>query len=313
MRDVLSELVDILSLERIEENIFRGKSQDLGWGRVFGGQVLGQALSAAEQTVPEGRFVHSLHGYFLRPGDAKKSIVFTVDPIRDGRSFTTRRVVAVQDGRAIFSLSASFHLEEDGFDHQASVMPEVPGPDELRSEQELGRRYLEALPDKVLQQIPEAMRERVVADRPIEIRPVRPIDPMKPGVHEPRSHVWFRASGTLPDRRSLHEYMLVYASDFHLLGSTMKPHDVTWLHPFMQVASLDHAMWLYRPFRFDDWLLYDLESPSARGARGMARGRWYTRDGTLIASTAQEGLIRDRRRGAGGVDRGSRSGKALTE
>ena len=295
MRDVLRELIDILTLERIEENIFRGRSQDLGWGRVFGGQVLGQALSAAEQTVPEGRFVHSLHGYFLRPGDATKSIVFTVDPIRDGSSFTTRRVVAVQDGRAIFSMSASFQIEEGGLDHQAETMPDVPGPDELHSEQELGRMYLAKLPEAVRAQIPRAMRERVVADRPIEIRPVSPIDPMKPKVREPRSRVWFRATGALPDRRSLHEYMLAYASDFHLLGSTMQPHAVTWLTPGMQVASLDHAMWLHRPFRFDDWLLYDIDSPSAQGARGLAHGRWFTRDGVLVASTVQEGLIRDRR------------------
>ncbi len=295
MRNVLSELIDILSLERIEENIFRGRSQDLGWGRVFGGQVLGQSLSAAEQTVPSDRPVHSLHGYFLRPGDANKSIVFTVDPIRDGRSFTTRRVVAVQDGRAIFSLSASFQLEEPGFDHQADVMPEVAGPDGLRSEQELGRRYLERLPASALAAIPQAMRERVVSDRPIEIRPVVPMDPMKPSVSEPRRQVWFRANGQLPDQRSIHQYILAYASDFHLLGSTMQPHGVSWLTPGMQVASLDHAMWLHRAFRFDDWLLYDIDAPSAQAARGLARGRWFTRDGVLVASTMQEGLIRDRR------------------
>ena len=296
MRDVLTELIEILSLERIEENIFRGRSQDLGWGRVFGGQVLGQALSAAEQTVPEERVVHSLHGYFLRPGDAHKPIVFTVDPIRDGKSFTTRRVVAVQDGRAIFSLSASFQVEESGLEHQAAEMPEgVPSPDDLVSEQELGKRYLGQLPEEVRARIPKGMQDRVVADRPIEIRPVVPLDPIHPDVREPKRQVWFRASGALPDRRSLHHYMLAYASDFHLLGSSMQPHGVTWLTPGMQVASIDHAMWFHRPFRFDDWLLYDIESPSAQGARGLAQGRWFTRDGTLVASTAQEGLIRDRR------------------
>lgn len=297
MRDVLSELIDILSLERIEENIFRGQSQDLGWGRVFGGQVLGQALSAAEQTVPSDRSIHSLHGYFLRPGDAKKPIVFTVDPIRDGRSFTTRRVVAVQEGRAIFSLSASFQIEEPGLEHQADVMPaDVPGPDGLRSEQELGKRYLEKLPEAVRESFPQGMRERVLADRPIEIRPVKPLDPMNPGVHPPRRHAWFKASGALPDTRAIHQYMLAYASDFHLLGSTMQPHGVTWLTRGMQVASLDHAMWFHRPFRFDDWLLYDIDAPSAQGARGLARGRWFTRDGVLVASTTQEGLIRDHRK-----------------
>lgn len=294
-KTLIEELMAILQLERIEENIFRGRSQDLGWGRVFGGQVVGQALSAAEQTVPEGRSVHSLHGYFLRPGDAKESIVYLVDPIRDGKSFTTRRVVAVQNGKAIFNLAASFQIAEDGFDHQSPTMPDVPGPDELLSEQELGRRYLERLPEAVRNKLPKALRERVVADKPIEVRPVAPVDPMNPGEREPIRHVWFRASGALPDARSTHQYLLAYASDFHLLGTSMQPHSVTWLTPGMQVASLDHAMWFHRPFRFDDWLLYDLEAPSAQGARGLSQGRWFTRDGVLVASTMQEGLIRDRR------------------
>jgi acyl-CoA thioesterase-2 len=295
MRDVLTELIEILRLERIEENIFRGQSQDLGWGRVFGGQVVGQALSAAEQTVPEGRAVHSLHGYFLRPGDAKKPIVYTVDPIRDGSSFTTRRVVAVQNGEAIFSLSASFQIDEPGLDHQSDAMPEVPPPEGLRNERELGERYLSKLPEAVLQSIPKGMRERVVAERPIEVRPIAPIDPMNPGVRPALKHVWFRANGALPDERSLHQYLLAYASDFHLLGTAMMPHGVTWMTPGMQVASLDHAMWFHRPFRFDDWLLYEMDAPSAQNARGLARGRWFTRDGVLVASTAQEGLMRDRR------------------
>jgi len=294
VHDVLSELIDILSLERIEENIFRGQSQNLGWGRVFGGQAVGQALSAAEQTVPEGRSVHSLHSYFLRPGDANLPIVYTVDPIRDGRSFTTRRVVAVQNGKAIFSLSASFQVEEPGFDHQADVMPDVPGPDALRSEKELGERYIAKLPPAVVANIPKAMKERITADRPIEVRPVTPIDPMNPKEREARKQVWFRVNGTLPDSQNLHQYLLAYASDFHLLGTAMMPHAVTWLTPGMQVASLDHSMWFHRPFRFDDWLLYDMDAPSARGARGLARGRWFTSDGALIASTTQEGLMRNR-------------------
>ena len=295
MPTVLDDLIVRLELERIEENIFRGQSQDLGWGRVFGGQVLGQALSAAEQTVPAERLVHSFHGYFLRSGDAARPIVFTVDPIRDGKSFTTRRVVAVQDGRAIFNMAASFQIEEGGFDHQAEVMPDVPGPDELLSERELGRRYLESLPEAVQARVPRAIRERVLADRPIEIRPVAPLPPVKPPAVEPRRRVWFRASGALPDRRAIHELVLAYASDFHLLGTALQPHAVGWLTPNVQVASLDHAMWFHRPFRFDDWLLYDLDSPSAQGSRGLAHGRWFTRDGVLVASTMQEGLIRDRR------------------
>ena len=294
MTAVLSELIRVLSLERVEENIFRGDSQNLGWGRVFGGQVVSQALSAAEQTVPEGRTVHSLHGYFLRPGDANKPIVFLVDPIRDGRSFTTRRVVAVQAGVTIFNLSASFQIDEVGFEHSAATAPDVPDPDSLRSERELGRRYLEKLPEAVRAGIPQAMRERIVAERPIEVRPVQRIDPMNPKVHKPVKQVWFRTNGTLPDRVSLHQYLLAYASDFHLLGTAMQPHGATWLTPGMQVASLDHSMWFHRPFRFDDWLLYSMDSPSAQGARGLARGQWFRRDGTLVASTAQEGLMRNR-------------------
>lgn len=295
MGDVLTELIRILSLERIEENIFRGQSQNLGWGRVFGGQVVGQALSAAEHTVPADRYVHSLHGYFMRPGDAKKPIVYTVDPIRDGRSFTTRRVVAVQDGKAIFNLSASFQIAEEGLDHQSVAMPEVTPPEELRSERELGKRYLEKLPESIVAAIPALMRERFVAERPIEVRPCNPLDPMNPGVHDPVRRVWFRATGELPETRSVHEHLLAYASDFHLLASSMQPHAVTWMTRGLQVASLDHAMWFHRPFRFDEWMLYDIDSPSAQGSRGLARGRWFTRDGRLVASTMQEGLIRDRR------------------
>jgi acyl-CoA thioesterase-2 len=296
MSDILAELIDILSLERIEENIFRGRSQNLGWGRVFGGQVVGQALSAAEQTVPEGRHVHSLHGYFLRPGDANKSIVFIVDPIRNGHSFTTRRVIAVQGGVTIFNLSASFQIEEPGFDHQAAELPAgVPEPEALRSERELGRRYLEKLPFAVRSALPAAMRERIVAERPIEVRPVNPVDPIRPDALPPTKQVWFRVNGELPDRPSLHHYLLAYASDFHLLGTALLPHAASWLTPGMQVASLDHAMWFHRPFRFDDWLLYSMDAPSASGARGFARGQWLTRDGVLVASTAQEGLMRDRR------------------
>ncbi|MBK9034524.1 MAG: acyl-CoA thioesterase II [Myxococcales bacterium] len=295
MTTVLDELIARLELERIEENLFRGQSQDLGWGRVFGGQVLGQALSAAEQTVPAERMVHSFHGYFLRSGDVAKPIVFTVDPIRDGHSFTTRRVVAVQDGRAIFSMAASFQIEEPGFEHQAAPMPDVPDPDELLSERALGERYLAALPAGARDAIPAAIRERVVAERPIEIRPVAPLPPVHPPAREPRRQVWFRANGALPDRRAIHELVLAYASDFHLLGTALQPHAVGWLTPAIQVASLDHAMWFHRPFRFDDWLLYDCDSPSAQGGRGLAHGRWFTRDGRLVASTMQEGLIRDRR------------------
>lgn len=284
MKTVLQELLALLRLERIEQNLFRGQSQDLGWGAIFGGQVLGQALSAAEQTVPdEGRVVHSLHGYFLRQGDASKPVVYDVDCIRDGKSFTTRRVVAIQNGRPIFNMAASFQKTEPGFEHRAA-MPEVPGPDGLLSEQELAR----SMGDR----IPQALRKRATADGPLEIRPVELQNPLEPVAAPPVRHVWYRAVDPLPDTQSVHQYLLAYASDSNFLSTALHPHGVSWLTPGMQVASLDHAMWFHRPFRMDDWLLYSIESPSASGARGLVRGQFFTRDGVLVASTMQEGLIR---------------------
>lgn len=294
MRDVLGELLEILGLERIEENLFRGQSQDLGWGRVFGGQVVGQALSAAGQTVPAGRVVHSMQGYFLRPGDARRPVVYTVDPIRDGGSFTTRRVVAVQGGKPIFNLAASFQQDEPGFDHQ-DAMPQTIGPDGLFSEQELARRYLARLPAAVRDRIPPFMQEQAVADRPIELRPIDPLDPIRPPARPPHRQVWYRAARALPDTLSVHQHLLAYASDFSFLTTAMQPHQASWMTPGLQVASLDHAMWFHRPFRMDDWLLYDIESPTASGARGLVRGRFFDRQGRLVASTVQEGLIRDHR------------------
>ncbi|MFZ5481759.1 MAG: acyl-CoA thioesterase II [Myxococcota bacterium] len=286
MRDVLHELLELLRLERIEQNLFRGQSQDLGWGAIFGGQVLGQALSAAAQTVPPDRHVHSLHAYFLRQGDARRPVVYEVDAIRDGHSFTTRRVVAIQGGHAIFSLAASFQVDEGGLAH-AAPMPEVPGPDGLASELDLARKYAD--------RIPEPLRAKALADRPIEIRPVQIYNLMAPKAAPPRRQLWYRATGTLPDDPAVHRYVLAYASDFNLLVTAMLPHAVSWMTPGMQVASLDHAMWFHRPFRMDDWLLYDMESPSASGARGLVTGRFYARDGTLVATCVQEGLMRDRR------------------
>ncbi|MEC9397456.1 MAG: acyl-CoA thioesterase II [Myxococcota bacterium] len=281
--DVLEELIQQLGLEQLEVNLFRGQSQDLGWGTVFGGQVLGQALSAAVQTVPEDRFVHSLHGYFLRPGDVNHPIIYEVDRIRDGKSFATRRVVAIQKGRPIFNMAASFQVEEEGFSHQ-DEMPEVPGPEGLKSEQELA--------ELVKDLIPEPMRERALAERPIELRPVRPTNPLKPRVSEPEHAVWYRSLRELPDDPSLHRYLLAYGSDFHFLTTALKPHGMSWLSPGMQMASLDHAMWFHRPFRMDEWLLHVVESPTTSGARGLVRGRFFTRDGKLVATTAQEGLMR---------------------
>jgi acyl-CoA thioesterase II len=283
MSKILDHLVELLALERIEQNLFRGQSQDLGWGSVFGGQVLGQALSAAEQTVGDARTVHSFHSYFLRSGDAHKPIVYEVDSIRDGKSFTTRRVVAIQNGRPIFSMSASFQRPEPGFEHQ-SEKPDAPGPDGLASETELARRAVD--------RIPEAFRERALAERPIELRPVEPQDPLNPDRRPPTRQTWYRAAGKLPDRASVHQYLLAYASDFDFLGTSMQPHGVSWLTPGMQVASLDHAMWFHRPFRFDEWLLYVVDGPSASSARGLVRGQFFSESGALVASTMQEGLIR---------------------
>lgn len=285
-KDVLSELIELLALERIEENLFRGQSQDLGWGAVFGGQVLGQALSAAVQTVPAERHVHSLHAYFLRSGDVSKPIVYDVDRIRDGGSFTTRRVVAIQSGRAIFNLAASFQIDEPGFEHQDG-MPDAPPPESCATEQERSRSFADKLP--------KGLRERLVGERPFELRPVGPEDnPFKPATRTPHRMVWLKTIGRLPDDPALHRYLLAYASDHSLITTALLPHGVTWLTPGMQVASLDHVMWFHQPFRVDEWLLYVLDSPAAHGARGLARGRVFTRDGRLVASTSQEGLIRRR-------------------
>jgi acyl-CoA thioesterase-2 len=287
MQPVLKNLVDLLALERIDRDLFRGNSQDLGWHAIFGGQVFAQALSAATQTVEAERAVHSAHGYFLRAGDLDRPIVYQVDRLRDGKSFTTRRVVAVQEGAAIFSLAASFQIEEVGFEHQ-DAMPEVPPPESLVSE----REFVLALADK----LPATARARATAESPIEIRPVDSRNPVAPTVRPPLRRVWYRAVDRLPDDPALHRYLLAYASDFSFLGTALDPHGVSWLTPGMQVASLDHAMWFHRPFRVDEWLLYDVESPSASGARGLVRGRFFDRSGRLVASATQEGLTRHRTR-----------------
>ena len=286
MSGVLDDLVKLLALERIEENLFRGQSQDLGWGTVFGGQVLGQALSAAAQTVPADRHVHSLHAYFLRPGDVTKPIVYDVDRIRDGTSFTTRRVVAIQSGRAIFNLAASFQKEEPGFEHQAS-MPAAPPPESLITDQE---RFA-----KAAGKLPKFAMDRATAERPIELRVADEDDDLfHPKKKPPRRMVWLRAIAPLADDPALHAYLLAYASDFSFVTTALLPHGVTWLTPGMQIASIDHVMWFHRPARIDDWLLYVMDSPAAHGARGLARGLIFTKDGQLVASTAQEGLIRQR-------------------
>lgn len=285
MTQVLDELVALLSLETIEENLFRGVSQDLGFRQLFGGQVIGQSLSAASQTVPEDRPVHSMHGYFLRPGDANRPVLYQVDRVRDGGSFTTRRVLAIQKGQPIFSASASFQRVEEGFAHQ-QAMPEVPGPQSLLSEQELSRRNIYLLP--------EGVRERMNFNMPIEIRPVRPLDAVCPERIEPIKHLWFRADGSLPDNPALHKYLLAYASDFGLLTTALQPHGASFWQRSMQIASLDHALWFHREVRADEWLLYSMDSPWAGGGRGLSRGSIFNQAGELVASVAQEGLIRQR-------------------
>ncbi|MFN7956551.1 MAG: acyl-CoA thioesterase II [bacterium] len=286
MSRVLCELLELLKLEKIEENLFRGRSQDLGFGAVFGGQVLGQALSAASQTVPPDRGAHSLHAYFLRPGDATSPIVYQVDPIRDGGSFTTRRVVAIQHGKAIFSMAASFQAPEDGAEHQAGAPTEVPGPEGLVPEVELART--------VAERIPEPLRTKILCDKPIEIRPVDPVNPFDPKPRPPRKYQWMRAAGPLPDDPSIHKYLLAYASDFGFVGTSLLPHALTFSDPRMQIASIDHAMWFHHDFRMDQWLLHAMDSPSASHARGLNRGSIFTESGVLVASVAQEGLIRRR-------------------
>jgi acyl-CoA thioesterase-2 len=255
------------------------------WQRVFGGQVLGQALVAATHTV-EARVCHSLHAYFLRPGDPKMPILYEVDRARDGGSFTSRRVVAIQGGQQIFNMAVSFQVPEEGLEHQID-MPPAPDPDSLLSERQ---RRMEIASD-----MPDEARAWFLRERPIEIRAVDPPDRFKPGKRPPRQTVWIRATGALPDNPSLHQCVLAYASDMTLLDTCLLPHGYSVMSPNMQLASLDHAMWFHRPFRADEWLLYVQDSPSASGARGFNRGTVYRRDGALVASVAQEGLIRVRR------------------
>ena len=287
MATPLDALLEILDLERLEVNLFRGRSPQEDRQRVFGGQVAGQALVAAGRTVPQERGVHSLHAYFLRPGDVRLPIVYDVDRTRDGRSFTTRRVAAIQHGEAIFTLSASFHVREPGFEHQ-EAMPEAPDPDSLPT-------WSEAM-TKVLANAPEGVRKWVLRERPIDVRYVGEPDWADRRALEPRRMVWIRADGKLPDDPMLHDVVVAYASDMMLLDTTIRPHKVSLSDRGAMLASLDHAMWFHRDFRADEWLLYAMESPSASGARGFTTGRIFTRDGRLAVSVAQEGLIRPPRR-----------------
>lgn len=283
MKEPLKALLDLLDLEQIENDIFRGRSPEERRQRVFGGQVAGQALVAAGRTVPANRPVHSLHAYFIRPGDPLVPIVYTVDRVRDGRSFTTRRVMAIQHGKAIFTLSASFQIVEDGPSHQAE-MPDAPAP--------------ESLPDGLTRLAPifgEASAREFVTHRPFDIRHVTPLTweaAKDPSLATPESKVWLKVDGELPDDPLLHVCLMTYASDMTLLDTVLLNHGLAWGDKRTMGASLDHAMWFHRPFRADDWLLYAQDTPFAGGARGLARGQVFTRDGELVVSVMQEGLVR---------------------
>jgi acyl-CoA thioesterase-2 len=284
MKPVVAELIQLMQLERLEENLFRGQSRDIGTKYVFGGQVLGQALSAAQQTVGDvARQVHSLHAYFLRAGDIEAPIVYDVERTRDGKSFSTRRVSAIQHGQQIFVMSASFQHAEAGAEHQLS-MPEVPKPEDLDPPEPIDPERFSHISAKLQRWLSQS--------GPFEFRHVYPRDEIRVPKRPPFQHVWFRLTDRIGDAADTHRALLAYASDFHLVGTTTYPHGISYLQPNVVMASLDHAMWFHRPFRIDEWLLYSCDSPSAQGARGLARGAVYTREGVLVASTAQEGLIR---------------------
>jgi len=283
---VMDELLRILDLEQLEHNLYRGRSPQVEWQRVFGGQTIAQALIAAQRTVEPDRHVHSLHGYFMRPGDIKVPIVYEVDRIRDGRSFTTRRVLAVQHGQAIFSLEASFQLDEKGLEHQFALPDGVPPPEGLKTQRQLLENALH---------VPEAVRRFWARERPLELRPVNLEHYESRDKLPPRQNVWIRLAGPVPDDRALQSALHAYLSDMTLLDTSTFAHGRGLFDPDIQAASLDHSMWFHRPHPLDDWLLYTQDSPSSSGSRGFSRGTLYARDGTLIASVAQEGLVRLRR------------------
>lgn len=281
----MEELIATLDIEKLEENLFRGVSPNAGWQRVFGGQVIAQALVAAQRTVEADRFAHSLHAYFMRPGDPSVPILYQVERLRDGSSFNTRQVVAVQHGKAIFTISVSFQVDEGGYEHQIAI-PSVPQPEDLMGESEFKELFI--------QNAPESVRRYWARERPIEVRPTSLVHYLTREKLEPRQDIWVRTVGTVPDDRGTRTAVLAWLSDMTLLDASLYPHGISIFDPALQAASLDHAMWFHRPVTFDDWLLYTQDSPSASGSRGMTRGSIYSRSGTLIASVAQEGLIRKR-------------------
>ena len=285
MSQALQNLLNLLNLEKLDEGLYRGQSEDLGLRQVFGGQVVGQALYAAKQTVATDRVIHSFHSYFLRPGDSQKAIIYDVETLRDGKSFSARRVSAIQNGQPIFYMTASFQSPESGFEHQ-NTMPQVAGPENLVTEQ--------AMAQKMAHMLPEKLREIFIAERPLEIRPVQIHNPLRGHVVKPERQVWIRANGPLPDDLRIHQYLLGYASDLNFLPVALQPHGKGFLEADMQVATIDHSMWFHRPFDFSEWLLYSVVSTSASGARGFVRGEFYNQQGVLVASTVQEGVMRQR-------------------
>ncbi|TPK40694.1 MULTISPECIES: acyl-CoA thioesterase II [unclassified Mesorhizobium] len=286
MTAAMDELLRILDLERLEHNLYRGRSPQVEWQRVFGGQTIAQALVAAQRTVEPDRYVHSLHGYFMRPGDIKVPIIYEVDRIRDGGSFTTRRVLAIQHGNAIFSLEASFQVDEKGLEHQFALPDDVPPPERLKTQRQLLEKA---------DRVPEAVRRFWARERPLELRPVNLQHYESRDKLPPRQNVWIRLAGPVPDDRALQSVLLAYLSDMTLLDTSTFAHGRGLFDPDIQAASLDHSMWFHRPHSLDGWLLYAQDSPSSSGSRGFSRGTLYARDGTLIASMAQEGLIRLKR------------------
>lgn len=286
MTDAVTKLLETLDIETLEENLFRARSPKDSWQRVFGGQVVGQALVAATRTVKD-RFAHSLHGYFIRPGDPTIPIIYEVDRDRDGGSFTTRRVVAIQHGHPIFNMSVSFQVDEEGFDHQFDML-DVPQPEDLPSDAEQKA--------KLMDQMPEHIRKFWQRERPIEFRPVQFRNYKDPQKQPPVQNQWFRITRDPCVSRALNQCILAYASDMTLLDTSLLPHGRSFLDRNLQMASLDHSIWFHRSFQLDDWMLYAQDSPSASGSRGFNRGSIYDRKGRLIASVAQEGLIRQRKR-----------------
>lgn len=283
MDKLVHELLDLLQLEQLENNIFRGESRDIGTKYVFGGQVVGQAISAAQSTVDDARDVHSLHGYFLRAGEIDRPIVYQVERTRDGGSFSVRRVTAIQNGKPIFVMATSFQRPEEGKEHQIP-MPSVPFAEELEPPEPYEQEQLQKLPPKI--------RRWLERGGPFEFRPVHPRDEFNPQKQPPYQHVWLKLQCPVDVSPLMHRALLAYASDFHLIGTTTFPHGLSYWQPNVLMASLDHAMWFHRPFRADEWLLYSCDSPTAQGGRGLARGGFYNQAGELVASTAQEGLIR---------------------